>query len=621
MDWLTTLLKPRTFTFTRRFVHDPLPGPRWVRVLVLQPASNLRDPLVGFFEIVFLGEPLPLEPTKSNADAEALTAEYLPRRAHYEQVMSSRKLHYDALSYTWATKDGDTSLSHSILLDGRRLDTTRNLAEGLRRLRSCTTSKQLGADAICINQSHPIERSEQVAMMYDIYRLARNVDVWLGEGTHPEDGYIAWQFTRCIYDQTTDKDRKLSHAMQAKAAEVFLETEIDHCRPSRIMPPLTGTIAQPDYESPSADFDPYDFLDLGDALDDWFFADARNLPRLVARLEIFMRLFERRYWKRRWVVQENCSRGPGFDTRVFYWGEYSADNASILAALSMARSVIAERIGDVRFALSPVEFYAVLTSRVLSIVDPDRAKETDLLEKVIVFQYLQCGDPRDRLYSLYSLVSGHHLEADYTATLETASVRFARVMVETGDMRVLYHAGDANNGHSIALPTWVPDLRGYHGRCVNTLKSVMADTHYCINADLNLTLEMYWIGHIVEGRSVKHWQVREEDWHDEPWRRWKGHVSRNGVSLHVELEFETLQPPVAGVNDVLCMLDLLPSGSRFLWLRRVEPFKSTYKLVVSGYAVMEEAGQFGGRVPSKLFEFLIDHTESVKESKISVIIV
>lgn len=38
-------------------------------------------------------------------------------------------------------------------------------------------------DAICINQSDDAEKSVQVAMMADIYAGAKNVIVWLGEGT------------------------------------------------------------------------------------------------------------------------------------------------------------------------------------------------------------------------------------------------------------------------------------------------------------------------------------------------------------------------------------------------------------------------------------------------------
>jgi hypothetical protein len=41
--------------------------------------------------------------------------------------------------------------------------------------------------AICINQQDLLERSQQVQMMGDIYSSARNVVIWLGEGTEYTD--------------------------------------------------------------------------------------------------------------------------------------------------------------------------------------------------------------------------------------------------------------------------------------------------------------------------------------------------------------------------------------------------------------------------------------------------
>ena len=39
---------------------------------------------------------------------------------------------------------------------------------------------QIWTDAVCINQSDLDERSSQVSMMCDIYKDARNCQIWLG---------------------------------------------------------------------------------------------------------------------------------------------------------------------------------------------------------------------------------------------------------------------------------------------------------------------------------------------------------------------------------------------------------------------------------------------------------
>lgn len=55
-----------------------------------------------------------------------------------------------------------------------------NLHLALHQLRNETSSRVIWADAVCINQSDVEERSEQVALMGEIFRRAYQVVVWLG---------------------------------------------------------------------------------------------------------------------------------------------------------------------------------------------------------------------------------------------------------------------------------------------------------------------------------------------------------------------------------------------------------------------------------------------------------
>lgn len=100
---------------------------------------------------------------------------------------------YEALSYTWADSTGDKTLSARIWC-GREMknaiEVTTNCKAALRRLRSQDVCSVVWVDAICINQSQTRERNHQVSIMSLIYRSARRVIVYLGEGSSATDGFI-----------------------------------------------------------------------------------------------------------------------------------------------------------------------------------------------------------------------------------------------------------------------------------------------------------------------------------------------------------------------------------------------------------------------------------------------
>ena len=114
-----------------------------------------------------------------------------------------------ALSYTWGStgnkigivvKSQQRVLSHIVLaLKGRKGNTTaqgyqnfpvtQNLAEALPYIRHESQIQTFWIDAICIDQSSDVERSEQVAMTYEIYHRADRVMIWLGPAA--DDSSIA----------------------------------------------------------------------------------------------------------------------------------------------------------------------------------------------------------------------------------------------------------------------------------------------------------------------------------------------------------------------------------------------------------------------------------------------
>ena len=98
------------------------------------------------------------------------------RRSH---LIDKEDPTFEALSYVWGAVDDPVTI-----YIGREkvyiLKVTRNLATALRHLRCTDQSRTLWIDALCIDQFNTAERSSQVRIMADIYRLATKAVVWLG---------------------------------------------------------------------------------------------------------------------------------------------------------------------------------------------------------------------------------------------------------------------------------------------------------------------------------------------------------------------------------------------------------------------------------------------------------
>lgn len=84
---------------------------------------------------------------------------------------------YEAISYVW----GPPGRNQTILCDGQVLKITQNLSNVLKRLRLGSEPRALWADSICINQGDIQEKGQQVALMAQIYRSAKQTLICLGD--------------------------------------------------------------------------------------------------------------------------------------------------------------------------------------------------------------------------------------------------------------------------------------------------------------------------------------------------------------------------------------------------------------------------------------------------------
>jgi hypothetical protein len=86
---------------------------------------------------------------------------------------------YEALSYVWGSSSNRKRI-HIAGVPNGSLEVTHNLYVALKYLRYVDKSRTMWIDAICIIQENNVEKSLQVALMCDIYRLADRVVFWLG---------------------------------------------------------------------------------------------------------------------------------------------------------------------------------------------------------------------------------------------------------------------------------------------------------------------------------------------------------------------------------------------------------------------------------------------------------
>lgn len=96
---------------------------------------------------------------------------------------------YEALSYTWGGEEKPCWLGINAGDRGSacELSVTQNCFNALRTLRRTDRCRTMWIDAVCINQSEIPERGQQVRIMPEIYRNAKSVIVYLGEGTGSSD--------------------------------------------------------------------------------------------------------------------------------------------------------------------------------------------------------------------------------------------------------------------------------------------------------------------------------------------------------------------------------------------------------------------------------------------------
>lgn len=140
------------------FVYDKLPGPRHIRLLTLLPAAY-EDPLECTIETVQL---------------DAVVGEYgaLSYSWELDQPASDLSQCDDSSSTASWNVARDVICHLTLMVNKSSVAIGQNLCDGLKRIRLPDKAVRIWIDALCINQVDNLEKTEQVALMGEIYAEA-----------------------------------------------------------------------------------------------------------------------------------------------------------------------------------------------------------------------------------------------------------------------------------------------------------------------------------------------------------------------------------------------------------------------------------------------------------------
>ncbi|KAF3070244.1 hypothetical protein CFAM422_006775 [Trichoderma lentiforme] len=364
---------------------------------------------------------------------------------------------FEALSYCW----GDATDKLLIFCDGVPFPVTKNLESALRHLRQTEDERTLWVDAICINQGNIPERNHQVSIMKDIYRKARLVVIWLGDADEDSD----LVFPLCermiekrlallqLDDHTLENEdvygpnkKKLINQRLAAAKRrrelAKSATDVGEASSDIAIP---GTTVQ----SPAASDKQVDATDDAEVDDE----SAATSEEITA----FFRLLSRPWFSRCWVLQEACLAEEASiqcGKKSIGWFEFCA---GWTIAIIMGTKGLEGRPD--RIFRSGLILMILVQSKMSNADSTQQGVELLwLLRKVLP---LAATDPRDKVYSILSLVKGdgareYGITPDYTLSVEECYKKTAMAVMsrmKNLDALVLDHATSS----PLNLPSWVPD--------------------------------------------------------------------------------------------------------------------------------------------------------------------
>lgn len=340
---------------------------------------------------------------------------------------------FEAISYCW----GEPVFSRSCsLADGGRISLTESLHSALQAFRYPDRSRNLWADAVCINQTDVAERSSQVELMGDIFAKATRVLVWLGDPLESGSDPLAFATLNIPIVPQGDRSRKDLLALMEQHLPAM---ERCPCCNKSISPGTPVTLA--------------------------------------SGLSAVAKLLERPFFNRLWVVQEivfaqaievycGTHHAPWdiFTELCRVPGQHQGDQE-----YEDHRYATATSRAELRRVWAQCNYMNQLRSRHRQ-RKTDTFRPTALCKDLLMMSNLQCRSPHDRIFGV-SRVLGlrdvSSLRADYTLSAAEVYRRVSEVFLTAQANRPGGHAAlmlalastETQEAKSLERPSWVPDLQ------------------------------------------------------------------------------------------------------------------------------------------------------------------
>ena len=140
-------------------------------------------------------------------------------------LLAENRAKYETISYAW----GDPTNRAHVMIDNNIHECPGSAHAALCCLRFAEKKRVLWIDSVCINQKDYAERSQQIAMMSDIYSLSERNLAYMGEADEFTEGALS-SISKLVdeaYRKTNQFDNLWNYNMDAEQSLVGLEADID----------------------------------------------------------------------------------------------------------------------------------------------------------------------------------------------------------------------------------------------------------------------------------------------------------------------------------------------------------------------------------------------------------
>jgi len=336
-------------------------------------------------------------------------------------------IHYEAVSYTW----GAPTPKRQIVCSGKAIYIRMNLFQALKNIRRKDRIRRIWVDAICINQFDIPERNQHVQRMDSVFAGADRVLVWLGE------------------ESSEEGDRVLD------VLPVWLALYPPH---------IDWFAAKIEWYTSSPTFS-FSSKGLSKEAVEWLSYQQTHLMHLL-------HIFARRWWRRKWVIQEVVQSKEALiicGQEEISWAAISSYFNADQDKFSLWHDSLA-RIYDkhpdkafVNHANDGIFHSRQLARLAANFHGPDALS---LWNVVFETNDFKCTEPRDNLFSLFAIAADVRssakidlLHVDYSNSIRKISINYCRwLLMHDPYALICLRTVTGNNGCSRDVPSWTPNI-------------------------------------------------------------------------------------------------------------------------------------------------------------------